>query len=142
LAQRKLNLSRFNLVLRYGFFAVVATLANLGAQRLSFAFAPEGTRLIVALVCGTSIGLIVKYVLDKRWIFHDYLRPVRQEARMFMLYTLTGVVTTLVFWGMESGFWLVWKTHGMRELGAVMGLVIGYVIKFKLDRHYIFQMPA
>ena len=132
-------MSTFSLVLRYSFFAVVATLGNLGAQRLSFAVAPEDIRLIVALVSGTLTGLILKYILDKRWIFYDDVQSAGREARTFMLYTVTGIGTTLVFWGMESGFWLVWKTQGMRELGAVLGLMIGYVVKYHLDRQYVFQ---
>lgn len=128
------------LIIRYGAFAGIAVLANLGAQRAVFALLP-GTplRLVAALVCGTGAGLVVKYLLDKRWIFHDRARPLRDETRMFTLYTLTGVGTTALFWGSESLFWLLWQTHAMRELGAVLGLTAGYVIKYNLDKRFVFR---
>jgi putative flippase GtrA len=39
---------------------------------------------------------------------------------------------------METAFWLTWRTDTMRELGAVIGLTIGYVVKYWLDRKYVF----
>lgn len=128
------------LIIRYAAFAAVATLANLGAQRAVFALLSEGqARLAAALVCGTGAGLVVKYLLDKRWIFHDRLRPIGDETRTFSLYTLTGVGTTALFWGAESLFWLLWQTREMRELGAVLGLTAGYVIKYNLDKRFVFR---
>jgi len=38
----------------------------------------------------------------------------------------------------ETSFWLVWRTDAMRELGAIIALCIGYFIKFKLDRRFVF----
>jgi len=132
--------STAGLIIRYGAFAAIATLANLGAQRGVFAVMSEGqARLIAALVCGTGLGLVVKYVLDKRWIFHDRVQRVGQETRTFSLYTLTGVGTTALFWGVESLFWGVWQTQEMRELGAVLGLTAGYVIKYNLDKRFVFR---
>ncbi len=128
------------LIIRYAGFAGIATLANLGAQRAVFALLAEGQlRLIAALVCGTGVGLVVKYLLDKRWIFFDRMRPIKDETRTFSLYTLTGVGTTALFWGSESLFWVFWQTQHMRELGAVLGLTAGYVIKYNLDKRFVFR---
>lgn len=132
-------MSTTQLVLRYGFFAVIATLCNLGAQRLVFALAPETARFWLALIAGTGIGLVVKYVLDKKWIFGHVTRAVSDETKTFSLYTLTGIITTLVFWGMEGGFWWIWQTQTMREIGAIIGLSIGYVVKYNLDRRFVFK---
>ena len=49
-----------------------------------------------------------------------------------------GIGSTLIFWGFETIFWLIWKTNLMRELGAIIGLTIGYIFKFMLDRKYVF----
>ncbi|MEL6702576.1 MAG: GtrA family protein, partial [Pseudomonadota bacterium] len=46
--------------------------------------------------------------------------------------------TTMIFWGTETAFWLIWDTDIMRELGAVIGLSIGYVVKYNLDRRFVF----
>ncbi len=49
-----------------------------------------------------------------------------------------GLVTTAIFWGTETAFWLIWGTDLMREVGAVLGLSVGYVTKYLLDRRYVF----
>lgn len=54
------------------------------------------------------------------------------------LCTGMGVVTTLIFWGSETMFWLVWQTDLIRELGAVLGLSVGYVVTYYLDHHHFF----
>ena len=126
------------LVLRYAAFAVLATIVNLGAQRLVLAQGADGTMFILAVGVGTAAGLITKYLLDKRWIFHDRDTGFKTQGRKFSLYTAMGVVTTAIFWGMETAFWMIWNTHAMREVGALVGLGIGYVTKYQLDRRYVF----
>ncbi|MDQ2092277.1 GtrA family protein [Marimonas arenosa] len=125
------------LVFLYAAFAIIATLVNLGAQRVVLAL--DSDWFFLAMLAGTAVGLVTKYVLDKRWIFSDALRPARKEVRLFTLYTITGIGTTLVFWGSETAFWLIWQTHEMREVGAVIGLTVGYVLKFNLDRRFVFR---
>lgn len=127
------------LVLRYGAFAVVATLANLGAQRVALALWSGPGALVLAMVFGTGIGLVVKYLLDKRWIFYDMETGAKAHGRKFGLYTAMGLVTTAIFWGMEAGAWAIWHSTAAREAGAILGLAIGYVVKFQLDRRYVFR---
>ncbi len=115
------------LLIRYATFAVIATLANLGAQRVVLAVWSGTVGLAPAIAVGTCVGLVVKYLLDKRWIFYDGTTGARAHGERFTRYTLTGVFTTAVFWGMESAFWFIWTTDTMREVGAVIGLAIGYI---------------
>ena len=91
-----------------------------------------------AVAAGTIVGLVLKYILDKRWIFGDMSVGVKAHSKRFSLYTAMGLITTAIFWGMETAFWLVWQTDAMRELGAVLGLSIGYVVKYNLDRRFVF----
>ena len=126
------------LVLRYGLFAIVATVVNLATQRLVLMGGETAPFFIGAVMAGTLTGLVVKYVLDKRWIFFDTSQGVAAHSKKFTLYTAMGLVTTAIFWGTETTFWLVWKTDAMRELGAVIGLGIGYVTKYNLDRRFVF----
>lgn len=126
------------LVFRYTFFAVLATLANLAAQRAVLWFGDSGTLFALAVGTGTGVGLVLKYFLDKRWIFEDLSSDVKEHGKKFSLYTAMGIFTTAIFWGTETGFWLVWQTDVMRELGAVIGLSIGYVVKYCLDRRFVF----
>ena len=53
-----------------------------------------------------------------------------------------GVATTAIFWGMEYTFWTIWQTDLMRETGAIIGLAIGYVTKYQLDKRFVFTDSA
>jgi len=126
------------LVLRYGAFAILAALANLLTQRLVLAMTDAPIGYGLALVSGTGIGLLLKFILDKRWIFFDAVQSARAETGKFWRYTLTGIGTTLLFWATETWFWYVWQSDLMREAGAILGLAIGYVIKYNLDKRFVF----
>ncbi len=126
------------LILRYAAFAVVATIANLATQRLVLQYGESGLYFAGAVGAGTIVGLVIKYALDKRWIFFDLETGVKNHSRKFSLYTAMGLFTTAIFWGTETAFWLIWQTDLMRELGAVLGLSVGYVVKYNLDRRFVF----
>lgn len=126
------------LVLRYALFAVIATVANLGIQRVIMRLGDHALVFFAAVLVGTLVGLVIKYVLDKRWIFFDVGTGLKQHGRKFGLYTAMGLITTAIFWSTESAFWFIWRTEAMRELGAVLGLTVGYVVKYQLDRRFVF----
>nr|WP_216665605.1 GtrA family protein [Pseudoruegeria sp. HB172150] len=137
------------MIFRYSAFAVISIIVNLGSQRAVLAVLPDGWRLVpgitpddqavlLAIAVGTGAGLVTKYLLDKRWIFFDTSKGARAHSERFTRYTMTGLVTTAIFWGMEYTFYQVWSTDAMRELGAVIGLTIGYVVKFQLDKRFVF----
>ena len=69
---------------------------------------------MAAVAAGTLVGLVVKYLLDKRWIFADTSTGVKAHGKKFSLYTAMGLVTTAIFWGTETAFWLMWQTDAMR----------------------------
>ena len=131
-------MSTHALVLRYSLFAVIATIANLLTQRAVLAVEHSETMLFAAIFAGTFVGLVVKYLLDRRWIFHDTANGLEAHGYRFTLYTATGVATTAIFWGSEYLFWSIWRSEAMREVGAVLGLAFGYAMKYRLDRHYVF----
>jgi putative flippase GtrA len=126
------------LVFRYMLFALLATLANLLAQRAVLSLDDTGSRFMEAVAIGTLTGLILKYILDKIWIFKDFNSGLKEHGRKVIFYMGTGIVTTALFWFVEAAFWLIWQTDLMREIGAVFGLSFGYVIKYRLDRRYVF----
>ncbi|MEL7460363.1 MAG: GtrA family protein [Pseudomonadota bacterium] len=131
-------MSRRMLVLKYTVFAVIATIANLGVQRLVLARGDDAVMFALAVGAGTLVGLVIKYILDKRWIFYDLGTGVKAHGQKFSLYTAMGLITTAIFWGTETAFWMIWQTDAMRELGAVIGLGIGYIVKYNLDRRFVF----
>jgi putative flippase GtrA len=131
-------MKKFVLVSRYAAFAVTAILANLGAQRLVLWFGESAVIFIFAIIVGTLVGLVVKFTLDKRFIFFDTSKGLKAQGELLSRYSITGIVTTLIFWGSETAFWAIWRTEFMRELGAILGLGIGYIMKFNLDQRYVF----
>ena len=135
-------MTRSTLILRYVAFAILATFANLGTQRLVLLSGDTQVIFALAVVVGTAAGLVVKYILDKRWIFADRTTGVREHGRKFSLYTAMGLITTAIFWASETAFWLIWNTHEAREIGAVLGLAVGYVVKYQLDRRFVFNVPG
>lgn len=126
------------LIFRYAAFAVVATLANLAMQRIVLSYGETTVYFVAAVGAGTLVGLVIKYILDKRWIFYDFDTGVKSHGQKFTLYTAMGVITTIIFWGTETAFWMIWQTDIMRELGAILGLSVGYVVKYHLDRRFVF----
>ena len=126
------------LILRYAAFAVLATLANLATQRLVLLAGDTAAHFAMAIAAGTVVGLMIKYLFDKRWIFYDTETGVKAHGQKFTRYTGMGLITTAIFWGIETTFWWLWQTDAMRELGAVIGLTVGYVIKYNLDRRFVF----
>ena len=126
------------LVLKYVLFSLFAIFANLATQRIILSLGSEVKHYWLALMVGTLIGLLIKFFLDKYWIFGEYSSDLYLNTKFFFWYSLMGLLTTLFFWVVETSFWIIWKTEFMRELGAVIGLSVGYFIKYFLDRNFVF----
>lgn len=126
----------------YTLFAVFAGGANLACQWLALRIYSGSWSLMLAMAFGTGAGLVTKYLLDKRWIFNDRTSGLATHARKFTLYTLMGVVTTAIFWGSELLFDALTPDGRFRFIGATIGLVIGYVMKYRLDRRFVFRASA
>ncbi len=123
---------------KYIIFAVISTLFNLLFQYLSFLVYADFGSLYVAMFIGTLAGLIIKYILDKKFIFYHVVEDKRDDAKKFALYSLMGVFTTIIFWGTEIAFDTLSQDPNAKYLGAVIGLSIGYIIKYFLDKKYVF----
>lgn len=126
---------------RYVLFATIAGLANLGAQEMTIRALPD-VPVMLSILVGTGGGFIVKYVLDKRWVFFDDYDSHAAEARKIFVYGLFSVGTTLLFWGVELAAWRVGGTTAAKYAGAVVGLSLGNWIKYLLDKKYVFGRNA
>ncbi|MFL5203204.1 MAG: GtrA family protein [Microvirga sp.] len=124
--------------IRYVVFAGIATLVNLATQEAVVRIAPLSP-LALSIVMGTVTGFILKYLLDKKWVFDDGYSGHRRELQKITLYGVFSVFTTLVFWSFEVAFWVIWRTDFAKYTGAVIGLAIGYAAKFVLDRAFVFK---
>ena len=130
------------LAVTYSILALIAALANFAAQDLATALYGGPFGITISVVLGTGVGLLVKYVLDKRYIFQFKARSAIHDGQTFMLYTIMGLLTTAIFWGFEFGFQHAFETKEMRYFGGAIGLAIGYVAKYLLDRRYVFPEGA
>ncbi|MDP1929982.1 MAG: GtrA family protein [Gammaproteobacteria bacterium] len=126
------------LVFLYSLFAIAAMAANILSQEFALLLYSGGYAIVFAILCGTGVGLVAKYLLDRRYIFQAATRPLSKDLSQFIAYSATGVLTTLLFWGTEISFDLLFDTKLARYTGAVLGLSIGYVIKYQLDRRFVF----
>jgi putative flippase GtrA len=127
------------LAISYAFFALVATVVNIATQELAISVYDGTFGVPLSVFFGTAVGLVVKYFLDKRYIFRFRVRNVIHSGQTFALYVLMGLATTTIFWGFEFGFHHFFASREMRYLGGVIGLAIGYIAKYHLDKHYVFK---
>jgi len=135
-------LASTKLAINYAIFALIATAANIGAQDLVIRSYSGAFDILASVIVGTGVGLVVKYILDKRYIFRFRARSVAHDTQTFALYTVMGLATTVIFWGFEFGFHRIFETKEMRYLGGVIGLAIGYLTKYHLDKRYVFRTEA
>ncbi|MDF1884240.1 GtrA family protein [Sulfurimonas sp. SAG-AH-194-C21] len=127
------------IAIRYIFFAIISTIVNLFFQWLSFFVYSGFLSLYLAMFLGTLAGLVLKYILDKKYIFFHETKGVKDNTKKFMFYSLMGVFTTFIFWGFEIGFDYLYEDENAKYLGAVIGLTIGYVVKYALDKKFVFK---
>ena len=123
----------------YALLAAIATATNIGTQAGFLLIYAGAYAIALSIMLGTGIGLIVKYVLDKRYIFRFKAKNTAHDSKVFILYASTGVLTTAVFWGFELSFHSLFGSDQMRYLGGVIGLAIGYVSKYELDKRFVFR---
>ena len=130
------------IALRYTLFALLATAANIASQDIAVRLYQGRFHILLSIIAGTAVGLLSKYWLDRKFIFHYQPRNLADHTRTLSLYTLTGVATTAIFWGCELAFELIYGTKAMRYLGGIIGLAMGYLIKYQLDKRYVFAIPT
>lgn len=123
----------------YSIFAALALFLNLLSQAVVVRFYTGDYSIFLSIVIGTAVGLPVKYFLDKKYIFKFTVDNVFHDTKLFILYGLMAVVTTAVFWGSEALFQYLFMTESMRLIGGGIGLVIGYIVKYQLDKKFVFS---
>lgn len=94
----------------------------------------------LSILAGTGAGLVVKYLLDKKYIFEFKSHSLKHDGETFVIYSLMGLMTTAIFWLFELGFEWIFHDKFWRYVGAVLGLAIGYFIKYQLDSRYVFRV--
>lgn len=126
------------IAITYTLFAIIAILSNIISQDISLRLYAGEYSIFLSILVGTFIGLIVKYKLDKEFIFCYQTKNIIHNTQTFSLYAFMGIFTTAIFWGFEFSFEYIYQSKEMRYLGASIGLAIGYYIKYQLDKRFVF----
>ena len=134
--------------LLYMAFAALAIAINLVVQRMvewillssswaSYELLGLSVWFVLALGFGTAAGFLFKFVVDKFLVFKTKIVTLRETKGEFVKYLLFAIVTTIIFWGTEISFFLLLGKE-CYLIGGLVGLIIGYSLKFFLDKEYVF----
>ena len=127
------------IVIKYSLFVAISILVNLFTQYSTDLFYVGNFQTYISLLFGTFAGLVTKYILDKKFIFYYNSSDLRSNLKKFILYSTMGVFTTLIFWGTELSFYYLFEFTYAKFLGGAIGLSIGYLVKYNLDKKYVFN---
>lgn len=122
----------------YTAFAAFSTAINIGTQMLCVWLYSGPWHVEASILAGTAVGLPLRYLLEKRFIFQFKSRDIAHDGQLFVLYSFMSVFTTCVFWGTEYAFHLLFDSASMRYLGGIIGLSIGFYLKYQLDKRFVF----
>jgi len=123
----------------YSLFAGLSTVVNIGSQMLSMLIYSGVYAVEISIFMGTLAGLPLRYFLEKRYIFSFESKNIKHDGQLFIHYSFMSVFTTAIFWGTEYAFHLIFTIDVMRYIGGVVGLTIGYYIKYQLDKRFVFD---
>ena len=84
---------------------------------------------------GTLIGFVFKFLIDKLLIFKTKTK-MAETTQELVKYLGFAIITTVIFCGTEITFLKVFGAN-YYLLGGLLGLIIGYTLKFILDRQYV-----
>ncbi len=128
-----------NKIILYIYFAIIATIINIFSQYLVFELYENQYTIYFAIIIGTTLGLISKYIMDKVYIFKYDSENIYDYSKNFIAYIITGIFTTLIFWSFEFSFYILFDDEIAKYIGAIIGLSIGYTVKYILDKNFVFK---
>ena len=122
----------------YSLFAFISMVTNISIQPIFLLFYQGMYAIELSIFIGTIIGLPIRFILEKKYIYKISRRCYKSSFGTFSLYGSSAVFTTLIFWGFEYTFHLLFEGDIMRYIGGIIGLTIGFVVKYRLDKKYVF----
>lgn len=143
----------FRQYILYCFFAVISIILNIFIQiamefilsNLDFSFLEYKIfqnityLLIIKMTVATILCFTFKFIVDKLFIFKDKTKDINKNIFKIFIYGFFAIWTTLIFWGVEFLFKILFHTLFFEITGAIIGLLIGYTIKFFLDKEFVFK---
>ena len=92
----------------------------------------------ISILLGTLVSVPFRYIVEKTYIFNFTSINLKQDSQIFVLYLYYSIITTLIFWSIEYCFYILFSTNLMRYVGGILGLSIGFFLKYQLDKKYVF----
>src|SRR5271157_5263847 len=99
-------------------------------------YCPLNGRVFFGSLLGVAVGYLVKFFLDKFIVFQERSTDLKQTSKEFIKYFLFALVTTLINIGGQYFFYAVFSVEYL--IAGFISLGIGYIVKFVLDRTYVF----
>lgn len=97
-------MSKLKIALLYSLFAIISIVANLLAQDITVRLYHLEYQIALSVAVGTAVVLLIKYILEKKFIFRFSVNNLALDTSLFAMYTAMGIVTTFIFWGFEFTF--------------------------------------
>lgn len=89
---------------------------------------------------GLFVGFVLKYLLDKKYVFNDGYENRKAETRKAGLYAFMSILCTILSIGVTGSFKIVFGVQLAKRVGWFLGLILGYTAKFFLDKKYVFKV--
>ncbi|MHA1271560.1 MAG: GtrA family protein [Candidatus Helarchaeota archaeon] len=128
---------RMKELILYGFFAIFTTIIFWGVQYILTIILGESYYIIAGAV-GLAIGYTVKFVLDKIYVFKKKFGSSSQQTMFYVLYIIFGFISSVINLGTQ---WFLgyYYLGGYHIFGVLAGTVVGFVVKYILDKFIIFR---
>jgi len=88
---------------------------------------------------GIIAGFLVKFILDKFVVFKEKHKNFVHTLTQFFIYGALALITTFIFLAFEIAFKIIFDFNNSEIIGGFIGLVIGYTLKFFLDKIFVFK---
>jgi len=125
------------MVSRYFCVASSSIVLNILIQFLSVQIYRGIFFIELSIIIATLLTMPTRYFIEKNYVFYGLQKS--SDSLSFSMYTFSAIVSTIIFWSIEYSFHLIYYSDLLRYLGGILGLSIGFIIKFFIDKLYIFN---
>lgn len=125
------------IVAKYSFISFISILFNVIAQFIFTKLFYYNYNFLIEMFLGSISGVTVKIILDRTYIFYYMNEKSIGNILRFVVYSFFEIISILLFIILEVIFNFFIPIPFSRYLGVIIGLSIGYSIKYHFDKRYI-----
>jgi putative flippase GtrA len=93
---------------------------------------------LIGSAIAVVITFIIKFILDKIIVFQKKDTNFQQTRKEFVIYFIFAILTTIINIGIQFILRL-FTPESWITIRIIIALSIGYIVKFLLDRKYVFH---